>query len=141
MAQPFRIAVERRDPDAMAAALHPDVVFHSPAVFKPYEGREATMRLLRHVLEVLEDFRYLDELSGDGSHGLVFAARVGDKTLEGWDYLQLDDDGLITELTVMIRPLSGLIAVAQAMGERLAADDAALQDDDTAAPRAADVSA
>lgn len=124
MAQPFRTAVERRDLDAMAAALHPDVVFHSPAVFKPYEGREATIGLLRHVLEVFEDFRYLDELTGDGggSHGLVFAARVGDKTLEGWDYLKLDADGLITELTVMVRPLSGLIALAQAMGERLAAD-------------------
>jgi SnoaL-like domain len=133
MSNAFRAAVERRDPDAMAAALHPDVVFHSPAVFKPYEGREATMRLLRHVLAVLEDFRYLDELSGDGSHGLVFAARVGDKTLEGWDYLKLDGDGLITELTVMIRPLSGLIALAQAMGDRLAAD--------AAAPPAADATA
>jgi hypothetical protein len=133
MSNAFRAAVEQRDPDAMAAALHPDVVFHSPAVFKPYEGREATMRLLRHVLEVLEDFRYLDELSGEGSHGLVFAARVGDKTLEGWDYLKLDGDGLITELTVMIRPLSGLIAVAQAMGERLAADAAAAQAADATA--------
>ena len=122
MSSTFREAVERRDLDAMAAALHPDVVFHSPAVFKPYEGREATIGVLRHVLEVLEDFRYLDELDGDGSHGLVFAARVGDRTLEGWDYLKLDADGLITELTVMIRPLSGLIALAQAMGERLAAD-------------------
>src|ERR1700722_2684608 len=127
MSNAFRTAVERRDPDAMAAALHPDVVFHSPAVFKPYEGREATMRLLRHVLEVFEDFRYLDELSGDRSQGLVFAARVGDKTLEGWDYLKLDGDGLITELTVMVRPLSGLIAVAQAMGERLAAEAASAQ--------------
>jgi SnoaL-like domain len=122
MPQPFRTAVERRDLDAMAAALHPDVVFHSPAVFKPYEGREAVIGLLGHVLEVFEDFRYLDELSGDGSHGLVFAARVGDRTLEGWDYLKLDADGLITELTVMVRPLSGLIALAQAVGERLAAD-------------------
>jgi SnoaL-like domain len=122
MAQAFRTAVERRDLDAMAAALHPDVVFHSPAVFKPYEGREATMVLLRHVIEVFEDFRYLDELSGDTTHGLVFAARVGDRTLQGWDYLKFDGDGLITELTVMVRPLSGLIALAQAMGERLAAD-------------------
>ena len=125
----------------MAAALHPDVVFHSPAVFKPYEGREATMRVLRHVIEVVEDFRYLDELSGDGSHGLVFAARVGDKTLEGWDYLKLDGDGLITELTVMVRPLSGLIALAQAMGDRLAADAAARQAGDAAAPQAADAAA
>jgi SnoaL-like domain len=122
MAQPFRTAAERGDIDAMAAALHPDVVFHSPAVFTPYPGREATIRLLRHVFGVFEDFRYLDELSGDGSHGLVFEARVGDRTLQGWDYLKLDGDGLITELTVMVRPLSGLVALAQAMGERLAAD-------------------
>lgn len=133
--------MERRDPDAMAAALHPDVVFHSPAVFKPYEGREATMRLLRHVVEVIDDLRYLDELSGDGSQGLVFAARVGDKTLEGWDYLKLDGDGLITELTVMVRPLSGLIALARAMGERLAADAAAPQAANAAAPLAADAAA
>jgi hypothetical protein len=125
MSSAFRQAVERRDLDGMAAALHPDVVFRSPAVFKPYEGREATMALLAHVIEVLEDFRYVDELHGDGSAGLVFAAHVGDKTLDGWDYLQVDADGLVTELTVMIRPLSGLIAVATAMGERLAAEPSA----------------
>jgi hypothetical protein len=122
MSDAFREAVERPDLDAMAAALHPDVVFHSPAVFKPYHGRDATMGLLRHVIVVLEDFRYVDQLHGAGSEGLVFAAHVGEKTLEGWDYLKLDGDGLVTELTVMIRPLSGLIAVAQAMSERLAAE-------------------
>jgi hypothetical protein len=117
----FRAAVEARDPSAMEAALHPDVVFRSPAVFKPYEGREAVMHVLRHVLEVFEDFRYTDELHGDGTHGLVFAARVGEKQLQGWDYLTLDGEGLVTELVVMIRPLSGLIALAEAMAARLQA--------------------
>src|SRR3954465_9946798 len=117
----FRAAVERRDADAMEAALHPDVTFRSPAVFKPYEGRDVGMGVLRHVLEVLEDFRYTDELHGDGTHGLVFAARVGDKQLQGWDYLTLDADGLVTELVVRIRPLWGLIALAGAMGARLSA--------------------
>jgi SnoaL-like domain len=117
----FRAAVEARDVEAMTAALHPEVSFSSPAVFRPYEGREAVMGVLRHVLEVFEDFRYTDELRGEGTHGLVFAARVGDKQVQGWDYLTVDADGLVRELVVMIRPLSGLIAVAQAMGERLAA--------------------
>ena len=118
----FRQAVEAQDVEAMAAALHPDVTFSSPAVFRPYEGREAVMAVLRHVVEVLEDFRYTDELHGEnGTHGLVFAARVGDKDVQGWDYLTLDADGLVTELVVMIRPLSGLIATAEAMGARLAA--------------------
>lgn len=115
----FRQAVESRDLAALEASLHPDVVFRSPAVFTPYEGREAVMGLLRHVVEVLADLRYTDELSGDGTRGLVFEAHVGDRMVQGWDYLRVDDDGLVTELTVMMRPASGLIAVAEAMGARL----------------------
>jgi hypothetical protein len=122
MTVPFRRAVEARDLQAMEAALHPGVTFRSPVVFKPYEGREAVLRLLGHVVEVLEDFRYTDELAGDGVHGLVFEARAGRKSLQGWDFLRTDADGLVTELVVMIRPLSGLIAVAEAMGARLASD-------------------
>jgi hypothetical protein len=79
------------------------------------------MHVLRHVLQVFEEFRYVDELHGEGTHGLVFEARVGEKQLQGWDYMTLDADGLVTELVVMIRPLSGLIAVAEAMSARLSA--------------------
>lgn len=118
----FRAAVEARDAGAMEAALHPDVRFNSPAVFRPYEGREAVMGVLRHVLEVFDTLDYTDELTGeDATHGLVFSATVGDKQVQGWDYLRHDADGLVTELTVMVRPLSGLIALAEAMGARLAA--------------------
>jgi len=42
----FRAAVESGDSESMTAALSPDVVFNSPAVHKPYEGREATMVVL-----------------------------------------------------------------------------------------------
>jgi hypothetical protein len=115
----FRAAVEARDLAAMEAALSPDVVFRSPVVHKPYEGREPTMHLLGHIIEVLEDFRYTDELRGEGTHALVFRARVGDKELEGLDHLTIGPDGLVTQLVVMLRPLSGLAAAAQAMGERL----------------------
>jgi SnoaL-like protein len=117
----FREAVEARDLEAMESVLAPDVTFRSPAVFKPYEGREAVMMVLGHVLHVFEDFRYTHELEGDGVHGLVFEARVGDRQLQGWDFLEFDADGAIKTLTVMIRPLSGLIAVAEAMGARLMA--------------------
>jgi hypothetical protein len=117
----FRAAVEAKDLAAMEAALHPDVVFRSPAVFRPYEGRETVMALLGHVVEVLEDFTYTDELAGEGTHALVFEARAGDKLVEGLDHLTLDADGKVTELVVMIRPLSGLIAVAEQMGARLSA--------------------
>lgn len=120
---PFRAAVEARDLDAMRLALHADVVFRSPAVFTPYEGIDTVMELLANVVEVFEDFAYTDELEGtEGhTHALVFRARVGGKQLAGLDHLTLDDDGLVRELVVMIRPLSGLIALAQEMGARLEA--------------------
>lgn len=118
----FRAAVEAWDIDALEPLLHPDVEFRSPAVHTPYAGRAACMHLLRHVSQVFTDFRYVDEVAGERSHGLVFRTSVGGKQAEGWDYLTVDDDGLITELAVMVRPLSGLIALAQAMGARLEDD-------------------
>ena len=117
----FRAAVERADMEAAVALLADDVVFRSPAVFKPYEGRETVATILRTVFGVFEDFRYTDELDGDGIQGLVFEARVGDRTLQGIDLLRLDSDGEIAEFTVMIRPASGLIALAERMGPALQA--------------------
>jgi hypothetical protein len=118
----FRTAVEAGDMDAAAATLHPDVVFRSPVVFKPYEGRDAVGVVLRAVGETFEDFRYVREIGqpGDRNTALLFKARVGDRELDGVDFFVVDDDGLITELMVMVRPMSGMHALAEAMGRRLA---------------------
>ncbi|MER6622094.1 MULTISPECIES: nuclear transport factor 2 family protein [unclassified Streptomyces] len=116
----FREAVEAHDLDAAVALLAEDVVFTSPVVFKPYTGRAVTGAILRAVAEVFEDFRYVREIGdADGrDHALVFAARVGDRRIDGCDFLHVDDDGRIDELTVMVRPLSGAQALAAAMGAR-----------------------
>jgi hypothetical protein len=113
----FRAAVEAGDVAALEALLAEDVVFRSPAVHKPYEGKLATSVVLRAVMRVLTDFRYTREIGAEGSPDsvLVFEARVGDRTVEGADFLHLDDRGLIDDFRVMIRPLSGLNAVVAAM--------------------------
>jgi len=103
------------------ALLAENVVFRSPAVFKPYEGHETVATILRTVFQVLEEFHYTDELDGKGIHGLLFDARVGDRSLQGIDLLRPDANGQIAEFTVMIRPASGLIAVAERMGPALEA--------------------
>ena len=115
----FRAAVEARDHDAMVDALADDVVFHSPITFKPFEGREAVAALLGVVMRTFEDFRYTDELDGDGVKALVFQARVGDKQIEGLDLLRFDADGKIADFTVMVRPLSATMALAEAVGKGL----------------------
>ncbi|MFJ6725302.1 MULTISPECIES: nuclear transport factor 2 family protein [unclassified Streptomyces] len=116
----FREAVEAGDLDAVEALLAEDVVFTSPVAFKPYPGRAITAAVLRAVSQVFEDFRYETELaSGEGrDHALVFSARVGERRLEGCDFIHLDEEGRIDRLTVMVRPLSGAQALAEAMGAR-----------------------
>jgi hypothetical protein len=116
----FRKAVEARDPDAIAASLADNVVFRSPVAFRPYPGKAITSAILRGVLRVFEDFRYVREMSDDdgNGHALVFEARIGDVRVEGCDFLHLDEAGLIDELTVMVRPLSAAQALSAAMAEQ-----------------------
>jgi ketosteroid isomerase-like protein len=119
----FRKAVESGDLEALLALMADDVVFRSPIVYKPYRGREAVGTLLRAVMRVFEDFRYDRAIGGEGDsdRALVFRARVGDRELEGCDFLHVDRDGLIDEFFVMVRPLSGALALAEAMKQQLAA--------------------
>src|SRR5436305_2074066 len=118
---PFRAALEARDLDAAVALLADDVVFRSPIVFKPYHGRGAVREILRAVIRVFEDFKYVREIGAADArdHALVFQARVGEKQLEGCDFLHLDESGSIAEFVVMVRPLSGALALAEAMKAQL----------------------
>jgi SnoaL-like domain len=116
---PFRLAVEAKDLEAATATLREDVVLHSPILFRGFEGREIVTQVLTHVAATLEDFRYTNELVGEGTVMLRFKARVGDRELEGIDFLELDEDGRVAELTVFMRPMSALKAFNEQMAARL----------------------
>jgi hypothetical protein len=115
----FRAAVEAEDPEAVTEALAEDVVFRSPVVFKPYEGRPVVAAVLTQgAMNVFEDFRYVEQLEDDDVAMLIFEARVGDRRLDGLDLLRFDDDGKVRELMVMVRPMSGMNILAEAMARR-----------------------
>jgi hypothetical protein len=116
---PFRLAAEAKDLEAMTATLREDVVLHSPILFRGFEGRDLVVQVLSHVAATLEDFRYTDELAENGTVVLRFKARVGDRELEGIDFLELDEDGRVAELTVFMRPMSALTAFNERMAARL----------------------
>jgi len=118
-AHAFRAAIEADDHDAALATLADDVVFRSPAVHKPYEGKETVEGILRLVATVFENFRYTNEWRDGRTTILFFEANIGDRELQGVDILEENDAGGIAVFTVMIRPLSGLQAVAGAMTARL----------------------
>jgi len=117
---PFGAAMLAADMTAAAGLLHPDATFTSPAVFQPYRGRDAVLRVLTAATQTFEDFAYTGETHGAGVDVLRFRARVGRYQLEGVDIVTTDDDGLITDVTVMIRPLRGLEALVAAMQQALA---------------------
>jgi hypothetical protein len=125
----LRRALETRDAAAVEALLADDVVFRSPALFKPYAGRAATMVFLRAAMETFEDFRYVRTFTEDDGRGhvLMFTATVAGRELEGADFVSLDDAGLVDEFRVMIRPMTGLVSLAEAMAPRVAGPLAALR--------------
>ena len=117
----FKAAAEAKEFSSLDELFSEDVTFRSPAVFKPYEGLEALGFILTAVVQVFEDFRYVDQVETDDTAVLVFKARIGERELDGVDVLRFAADGKIRELMVMVRPMSGMNALAEAMQARLAA--------------------
>lgn len=121
----FRAAVESQDLSVLPEIFAPDVKFFSPVKFTPFEGIAAVQGLFEVLMKTFEDFHYVGELAGDAeigtdgasapSHILIFRATAGGKAIHGVDLLQLDADGLIKEFTVMVRPLSAMMALGQAV--------------------------
>jgi hypothetical protein len=120
---PFRRAAESKDLDLLVETLCEDVVLHSPVLFRGFEGRETVIAVLTHVAATLEDLSYTDELAEGNAVALRFKAKVGERELEGIDFLELDEDGRVRELTVFMRPFSALTAFNERMMVRLGASE------------------
>ena len=122
LSAPFRAAVEEGNVSQVPELFHESVAFRSPVLFKPYEGREQVLKVLQAAEQVLGlggNFRYLHQLEDpdDRVAILEFVTQIDGKQVEGIDKLTFDEDGLITELKVMIRPASALQLVGAKMAE------------------------
>ncbi|WP_181770557.1 nuclear transport factor 2 family protein [Amycolatopsis pittospori] len=117
----FRQAVEAKDAAALETLLADDVVFTSPVAFKPYQGKAITGAILRGVLRVFEDFRYVREIADGANHVYEFEASVDGLRINGVDILTFDDDGKIADFKVMVRPLRAAEALAARMGAQFEA--------------------
>lgn len=126
----FRSAVEAKDLSAITRTLDSAIEFHSPVMVKPYRGRDSVTTLLRVLLQTFEDFHYTDELldsahsgaapvDGAPTRALIFNARVMGKTVQGLDLIEFNDAGLVSRLTVMVRPLPAAMTLARVVGKRM----------------------
>jgi hypothetical protein len=137
----FRAAVEADDFDAATRTLDPDVEFHSPVMVRPLRGRDAVVPLLRVLNQTFEDFHYTHDLAGTAlprwpgpmedvpagepspagaaAQALVFSAKIMGKSVQGLDLLTFNREGLVTDMTVMIRPLPAAMTLARVVGKRM----------------------
>ncbi len=115
--------VTRADVSDLRAIVHTDATFRSPVAFKAYHSADALILALGTVITVFQDFAYHREAAtADGLNAVLeFSARVGDKGVKGIDFIRFDEDGLITDFEVMMRPMNGVQALAAEMGARLGA--------------------
>ena len=116
--------------------LHPDVVFWSPVIFAPQRGRDLTIMYLTAASQVFPgdpetegsgpsgqsggEFHYTKKVL-DGNHAVLeFETTMGGIQVNGVDIITCDDNGLITEFKVMIRPFKAIEAVRDRMAAMLA---------------------
>ncbi|OTG77653.1 hypothetical protein B9T33_15030 [Acinetobacter sp. ANC 5054] len=120
--QKWHHMLETRDMSILNELLAENVVFRSPVAYSPYPGKPVVTFILTNVVQIFENFRYHREFyTEDGlSVVLEFSANVGEKKLKGIDMIQFNEEGQIIDFEVMLRPKSGLEALAAKMGERFA---------------------
>ena len=109
-----------RDPAGLSALLADDVIFRSPAVHTPQEGKALTAAYLSAAMVVLgPTLTYVREWYADDSAVLEFQAELDGLTVHGVDMLTWGDDGKLTDFTVMVRPFKGLQKLIELMAAEL----------------------
>lgn len=114
--------VAERDATLLNEILAPDAVFHSPVLFKPQAGRDLVVMYLTGAMHVLanDSFHYVREVVGDHDAVLEFVSDVDGTVVNGVDMISWNDEGLITDFKVMLRPMRAIELVRDRMAALLA---------------------
>ena len=112
--------VEKHDPALLDALVAEDAVISSPAFYKPKASKPYVIAILTAVMQGFEDFRYTREWVDGNEIILEFETRIGETSLKGIDRFTVNGEGQMTHIEVLIRPLNGLIALAEYMKAKLA---------------------
>jgi hypothetical protein len=116
------------------ALLADDVVFYSPIVYTPQEGKAITTLYLQAAGQNLAGgsgpgaastgssaggFRYTKEVLAGDTAVLEFESTVEGKYVNGVDIIRCNGDGMIVEFRVMLRPLQAINLVHERMAQTL----------------------
>jgi hypothetical protein len=118
----WHAVAESRNPDLLDDLLADEVVFRSPAVFAPQEGKALTSAYLSAALQVLgPTLRYVNQWHDQAGAVLEFEADLDGVYVQGVDILRWNAEDKLVSFTVMVRPLRGLQKLVELMALQLAA--------------------
>lgn len=109
------------DMNALDNIIAEEAVFSSPVVFTPMEGKEITMMYLHAAGQSfnMEKFRYTKEIHDGMNSVLEFETYIDDISVNGVDMIEWNQDGMISNFKVMIRPFKAVQKVQEKMVEAL----------------------
>ncbi len=113
--------VSLRDYNMLTEIVDDNCIFYSPVVFTPQRGKDITLKYLMAASEVFNasNFKYHKEIISNQHASLEFTLTLEDTEINGIDLITWNDDGLITEFKVFIRPLQGVNIIHKMMGNML----------------------
>ncbi len=109
------------EPAPLTNIMREDAVFHSPVVHTPQKGRPIVVAYLSAAGQTLgnDSFQYLREVVDGNTAVLEFQTEMDGIQVNGIDMITFDDEGLITDFKVMVRPLKAVNKVWEMMGAQL----------------------
>jgi hypothetical protein len=119
---PFAAAFLSSDVAAVAETLTDDVELRSPVITRRFSGKKNVTWLLANVMRCIDDPEVTDQVQAAGTLMMAFRTSSRGRPIQGVHLMRLADDGRIKEITVHMRPLSGLAAFASAIGPALAGE-------------------
>jgi hypothetical protein len=116
----WHVIVQSWDPDLLDDLLADDVVFRSPAVFAPQEGKAVTTEYLRAAMVVLgPSLHYVGEWHDEASAVLEFEAELDGMFVQGVDMLRWNGENKLVSFTVLVRPIRGLQKLVELMARQM----------------------
>lgn len=119
--QQWHHMLQQRDFSILNQLLADDVVFWSPVVHRPQQGKFMTTLYLTAAYQVLfnTSFRYVREVVGAHDAVLEFEVEIDGLLINGVDMMRWNDAGQIIDFKVMVRPLKAMNLLHQKMAEML----------------------
>ena len=100
----FFIAIKSNNIDDLKTILDQNVVFKPPTYWKEWQGRDVVARILTHVGSVFKNLEYKRVLYNSSDYFLEFSCNIGELDATGVDMITLNEQGLIENFEVVMRP-------------------------------------